>query len=541
MLLCVFLRFFSYAQDDILVPYRGAKGLFGLANLNGKLLMPASYSRIEPIGKGYFKFVSGAAGRETFTGVLQGTKVIIANSKHEQFFLAEEGLIVASENTYISKNSNFYNLKGEKLFEENLQKSKLLRFGSNKLMGEKSPFIALLVEDYNNRVSLVVYDCKQQKLQEPILKNVYHFDLDRNNSAGLVMACTYLDEKGASFHDIIYYDPKLKKLVKENFLSHVPKDDVTDDPGGAVIGSLDVVDDGDREVVEERIEMNKPNYIRSAKPINKRAYFTRKKDGNAIDYNNKALAIAPNEQLFFALPYDGTQQIDPLVYHKNNKWGLVFSDTFRTEPIYDSIIYLKGMGQNYKEVYYYLVGVIDEISGLMKYGILNDMGVGIIPIVYHKLLPDLLQIDIDEQNDSSFFVWKSPRIYANGRVLVFQLQPNALLLAEQNGKQGIINLQGEVVMPFLYDKIWKNTLEFLRSYEVITDFMVYQMGNNYGVFYFNRNGEVRKKTDAVFDKIPVYVYKNYMGVYDLDIYSLATANVHNYYFANAKGFKYCKE
>jgi hypothetical protein len=45
-------------------------------------------------------------------------------------------------------------------------------------MGEKSPFIALLVEDYNNRVSLVVYDCKQQKLQEPILKNVYHFDLD---------------------------------------------------------------------------------------------------------------------------------------------------------------------------------------------------------------------------------------------------------------------------------------------------------------------------------------------------------------------------
>lgn len=528
----------AFAQDNVLVPFR-EKGLFGLANLKGKRVMPASYSGIEPIGKGYFMFVSGAKGREPFTGVLQGTKVVITQSAHKHFHYLEEGLIVGSEKTYVSESSNFYNLKGERLFPDNFKRSKVLRLRAGQAKGEKAKLIALLVEDYDNRVSLWVFDCQQQKLLEPVLTNVYQFNLDRSNSDGLVMACTYVDAKGESQHDIIYFDPKLQKLVKENYSNNHYKEEDNSALGAASEGSPVLVDsEGEEE--KEKYAVNRSEFIPSAPQKAQRPYFQRKDDGKTIFYNQKKLTFSENETLVFAKPYDGTQQRDPLVYIKNKKFGLVFSDTFRSEPMYDSIIYLRGMGKDYQEVFYYLVGKRDKNSGAMKYGVLNDIAELIIPIEYDKLWSDLLKIDINDDNASNYFEWKSPRIYVHNRVLVFELKPGAILLAEKEGKQGLIQLNGKIVMPFMYDKIWENTFNFLKSYEVETNFMVFQLGNKYGVFYLNGNGELINQTEAIFDMIPVFAYKNYMDVKGLDIYNVGTPNLLHHHLVNANGVNYIK-
>jgi hypothetical protein len=547
----------GFSQKEILVPFRVGDS-FGLSNINGKLKLKPQFDYIQPIGNGYFKYSNYQKvpdttnyynGRVeikektiTTTGVLWGTKVIIKNSDHRHFSYSPEGIIVGSQESYVSKNSNFYTLKGEKLLSENVKKFRLM--GRENRQDEPSKYISIFAEHFDNSVSIYQFDKEKQKLVEPLLDHVKNFELDRNSSSDDYFVCTYTDNEDTYQQMMIFYDDELKRFSKEAF----PKNTRTNNQERII---EDLYDSGsDRYIVAEpdfKDEARVPRPEASSAPIPREkpkpiVYFQKLENGFA-KFGNDTLALNPGESISFADVYSKTQK-QPLIVEKDGKLGLIYSDSSRSELTYDSLRYIKNQFGffTHNSTFIFLVGKKNQNTSQWSFGMLDEFGKEIIPMMYESLQPNLPEIFIDNDDEpgQGNFDFRQPYTYSKDNKKPLTLQRQGILTAQLNGKHGLIDLKNTLVMPFEYDFIWENGLDFLNTMRIEDEFNVYEKDNHYGVFKLNSKLEKSEDTGAIFPNIPVFKYPNYGEVIGFDLYNVAIPSNLYYYLVGSNGKVYRK-
>jgi hypothetical protein len=559
LMLVIATTFYANAQVKILVPYK-VGNFYGLSDLSGKLVLPAKYNSIEPIGEGVYQYINTKFVNDTvqsyggtkevkkrgvrFTGVIVGSKIIIENSNHNHFTYLEEGLIVGSQETYISKNSNFYTLKGEKLLSENVSKFRIIL--SPKTGNAKAPAsIAILAELMNGKVSVFLFDCQKQKLLAPILDEVTGFKIDQNASFNNSLVCTYYDKNSKFCHDVLFYNKAVHQYQRTPYID-VNSQRKLESDNEELVGygegnSMEVMGEPDFPTVEG----DSPGSTEEtkAKVIEEVFYFDYYKKDSVL-YNSKPIQFEPNETLFFADPYSQPRQKQALIFNNGKQYGLLLSDTKRSPVLYDSLIYLYNQYSHwpYKNLWMFMAGKKDQATGQWQFGLLDENGNVKVPLDYDLIQIDLMEIsyESDDEDEKGVFRYKYPSYNQVSKTLCLKVNQRGNYLVLKDGKYGIITGLNEIVLPIEYDRIWKNKIQFLKTYEIKNDFNVYQKGNLYGAFEINYEGKLSKNTGLVFKSIPVYAYYDYMKVKGMDIYNLAEPGNLLFCLANNKGLHYYK-
>lgn len=537
------------AQQEVLVPYRvGDKWGLSTASAKPKMVVKAVYDYVEPIGGGFFKFsnytevpdttywVGGRVEielqRVTRSGVLKGATVIVGETEHRHFSVVDDVFLIGSEESYISKNSNFYNVKGERLMEENALKFKLLGFDGLEV---KPKFITIFVEHTDKTHSILVFDVDKQQMATPLLNRVRELAIDRDASTEEIIVMTYTDENYEYYRMMLAFD-KATGTCKLEPYSYPQRDSYIEEyynRGDMGFGDVVAEPDYDMEDMVPPMDISVPGpRIDTPKPAP--VYLFKKLPNNEVFYGNQSLILEEGVKVFFADRYSTTQR-EPLIYTKEGKSGLMFSDTVRSEAEYDSLRYLKNQYGifTFSHNYAYLAGKRDVNTGAWRMGVLDTKGQIVIPFEYSSLIPNLREIYlVEDVNDNpTGFGFRQPFDYDNDKTKLLTLNNAGVFTAEKDGKFGVINLQNEVVMPFEFDNLWKNDFSFLKTFRVDDEFFVYQKGDKYGVFNLDRSNQKIYDTGAIFPKVPVYVYYNYGGKNGYDVYNLAEPN--NLYFCLA--------
>jgi len=537
-----------FAQTAVLVPYR-VGNVYGLSNEKGKMVISPKYAHIEPIGVGVFKFVSANASKNSTgskqqlngkTGVIMGTKELISNSSHNHFTYIEQGIIVGSENSYSSQNSNFYNLSGEKLLAENVPNFKLIVSPNAKPRDCK---IAILAKHHDYGVSIYIFDAKKQKLLAPLLDHVTNFKIEEQSGSDHSFICSYVDKNNAYAKDVIYYDAasgehlRMPYTVDHQSENAQYKEEVylTADPDGVEV-------DGDDGGMDMSIPMHEaePGYSDNNGKLP--GYFERIND-QTIHFDGKELRIAANEKVYFANPYQYGYQTIPMIFYNGNQYGLLLTDNTRAEELYDTLIYLHNQYQDYDNpaVFNFLAGKKD-VYGKWRYGILQENGKPLIPLQYDQIEISFKELEYEQDDDNKLgkFLLKDQSLYSVDANLCLKNYLNGMFIVKKNGKYGLLNAKNEIVLPIEQDQIWKNNINFITTYPIGDNLYCYQKDNKYAAFIINSGKGLYKNTGAIFPKIPLFIYENYMNQSGLDIYSLADESSLRFCLASNKGIIYYK-
>ncbi len=535
----------TYAQDKILVPYR-VGNLFGLSDVSGKLVLSPRYTSISPIGKNVFEFASLSTSQlglnqepKNLKGVLLGNKEIIKGSEHNHFTYLDAGIIVGTESEYSSNNSNFYNLKGERLLSKNVRSFRMVLSSAAKA---HKGSIAILAKLQDGKVSIFLYDGTKQQMLAPLLDRVSNFNMERSPSyQENVMLCTYTDQKGNRAHDIIYYDSKTGQHKRKPYINEqTPQIPEGNDEGSMGFSGGDFVplvddDDSPKErmnLAQQKKENTVPVYFQA---INEKAF----------QYGNNKLELAEGERVFFAEPYSHPIQKEPLIYCKENKYGLYFSDKKRSNETYDSLIYLRNQYIDFDNpsASMYMAGMKDAATGKWQFGLLNEMGIMIVPMIY-----DFIGFDFDEmgyefpdEGRAGQFTFKKQTIYQVDKNLCLKTYHQGIFVVNKDGKFGLINKQNIILLQIEYDQLWKNSINFMEKYSLNAQFYGYRKGDRYGAFFLDRKKGIKKNTGLIFPRLAVSVLEDYMGQKGLDIYNLADISALNFCNASNKGLVYYKE
>ena len=535
----------SYAQDKILVPYR-VGNLFGLSDVSGKLVLSPRYTSISPIGKNVFEFASLSNSKsglnqepKILKGVLLGNKEIITGSEHNHFTYLDEGIIVGTESAYTSNNSNFYNLKGERLLKENVRGFRMVVSPAAKA---HKGSIAILAKLQDGKVSILIYDARKQIMLAPLLDHVSNFNMERNYSnQESVMICTYTDKKGNYAHDIIYYDAKSGEHKRKPYINEQSAQITEPDE----VGSIDVSGDefvpsvdGDNSSIEQMPSADKlkENTIpANFRPVNEKAFL----------YGDNMVELAVGERVFFAEPYTHQFQKEPLIFLKDKKYGLYFSEYKRSNEIYDSLIYLRNQYIDFDNpiASRYMAGIKDASTGKWRFGLLNERGIQIVPIIFDYIGFDFdeLGYESNDEGKGGEFTFKKQTIYKVDQNLCLKTYHQGIFVVKKDGKFGLINKQNIILLQIEYDQIWKNEINFMEKYSLNDKLYGYRKGNSYGVFFLDRKIGIVKNTGLVFPMLAVSVYEDYMEQKGLDIYNLADPSDINFCSASNKGVIYFKE
>ncbi len=543
MLLSVFV---THAQEKVLVPYR-VGNLFGLSDVNGKMVLGASYSFLSPIGKNVFEFTKildsksnlGSNSKPISTrGVMFGTKEIITQSNHNHFTYLDAGIIVGSESAFTSKNSNFYNLKGERLLAENVSGFRMVVSPAAK---SHKGSIAILAKFQDGKVSILLYDGHKQIMLTPLLDHVSNFNMERNQSnQERVLICTYTDQKGNYAHDVIYYDDKSGEHKRKPYVNEQSAQIPVQEPLG-ITGENE--EDFVPMVDGESLPIEQMPIVEEVKQISTPVNFERVNE-KAFLFGDNMAELALGERVFFAEPYTHQSQKEPLIFFKDKKYGLYLSDYKRSSEVYDSLIYLRNQYIDFDNPIgsMYMAGIKDTFTGKWSFGLLNEKGLLIVPIIFEYVGFDFdeLGYERDDEGQAGKFTFKKQTIYKVDQNLCLKTYHQGIFVVKKDGKFGLINKQNIILLQIEYDQIWKNAINFMEKYSLNDKLYGYSKGNSYGAFFLDRKKGVEKNTGLVFPKLAVSVYEDYMEQKGLDIYNLADTSSFNFCCASKNGLVYYK-
>jgi hypothetical protein len=516
-------------QTQVMVPYR-SNDYFGLSDLSGKLKTKAVYNHIEPLGNGYFQYRIDnpsdnasqldewtANNQQSFkTGLLKNNKVIIAESEHRNFICIENKLIIGSDELNSPYNVVLYNLKGVRLHDEMFDKFRVLAkdgFETNQALDE--PYITLYVQHQDRKTSLLIYDVKQQVLITPLLDRVTDFAIHRQLSSETQFVCTYYNDDYEFFKDIIRFDNKAKQHIRTTYTEDY---DHYESPGreGEEYGYGS--GNGPRITMEPeeaghipyppspRSELTKPKPV---KPI----LLTRVND-ISFKYEEQIIELPSGQKLLYPNRYSN-QFTHPLIYTDGDRYGLITSDSIRRELQYDTLRYI-----SYNSSFLYLVAKTGENPSALQWGVLDQKGDILIPMIYERLTPGILELTSNSSHGKGQFTLRPQHLSSTepSQPLTFSKQ---LFTAQLNDKVGIINLENKILLPIENDSIWKNGIYILSAMPNDNNFYVYKHNGKMGIFQLDYHNNVQLIGPPVLPYIPVTRYSNYGGVKDLTLVQFA--------------------
>ncbi len=487
-------------QSNVLIPYRDGN-LFGLANKEGKVLLKPAYHKLQIMGGGYFKYwkqVKAATGNEEEEfeiGVLAGTKPIIQEEGLTHFVYLAQGIIIGTANLYNSNNCKFYDVTGKPFFKENFKTCRVVNPSSQE-KGELHA-LALLVEKYDESISILIFDPNTKDFTTPLLENVRGFSLQAALVPRYISVINYMDADNRLQKDMFYYNYATQKHVRAPFQSQEALYKLYQSPE---------VSPKPKTIAKKEMaatETLSPPYFR----------FESKTHVKRGEYE---ITLAANESIVPISIYSNQAQEQLPILKQGKQYALLLPDLGKSKELYDSLVYVKQLfnSKDNKNQWCYLAAKRSE-QGVLQWGILNEKGDASVPLMYDSIGFKLAESSYFEGQGN--YQIKYPGSYVTYAPYI----ENSLLglfLVKKNGKYGLVNLVNEEIVAVNASKIWRNNISIPEILGLEERFYVYQQANSYGVFQLSLEGVVSRKTGPVFIDIPVAFYPNYMEIPGLDIY-----------------------
>lgn len=543
LLVLIFLFFLktSFAQE-IRIPFRiGDK--FGLSDQSGKLIVPAKFDAINPIGYNFFETKNikidsvknrqgeKILGKVISKGVIHRDIEIIKNKLHLEFRMVFSGeFIVGSTRSRNLKSTMLYNLKGEKLLPTSGGNIFFNDYDHVGDLGKSNENLILISIIKVGKTSIGVYDRKKEKITKWLLEGVS--DLKRHKN---------LEGKSLAF--ITYYDP----LPKEEY-RYIAYNNVTNDFEIIPLSKRDETQyvrtfsineyEGIMEAPEEEII---DEVVASSKTIYKRYMFSTKNDSTVI-YRNKILSHLSGVK-YLNLQ---SKQPNPIIYQLNDKVGIISSEISGVKAQYDSLTYMTKYSSfdHDGSQFLYIAGNAKGVFKKLKFGIIDQFGNEIIPMDFdtiHNFIPRLTfqSRNDSEGNDMIYAVSNEDQKHRHLTQKKINMI-NEFVFGIKNDQVFLINVIDKKISPLLYDTIYWNKFLAPPPMKSTKKIFIIEKDNKYGLLDSVNPSQDWINNEMVFPFIPAYSISNYGGEKGFNLFKLVDKDGFSCY-ARANGFLYFRK
>lgn len=573
--LCLLFSFQAFCQE-VTVPYR-VGNVFGISDYNGKLIRKKSYDKIDynrKMPKGYFTFSDKDEKGLTFNG-----KTLISGPDYREFAVEKNKFIVAEIRSHSEKNLKFknkkdftdyqnrrqggyafFNLKGENLYPDHFKKMQPVdTIGVSSIDKKRTRYALIAVTGFDNRYSLLLYDCDKQKISDWLLKDYYKINLERDyyvpgKSISLkaekeqydtptAMQLFNRDGKFAIRPLTTEYQPNGNELVKSPYERESEKG----------YGSGSGLGRGTKKGSDDEyltVEPAMPPAYGAAKTVLEGDGDTRKtqivkkylnhtfeiKDGKLF-LNEKNTAVKESLTTEFLMPpvpagknysfesikygYEMINTKEKRIDQKNlirfksgDQYGMLVSQELIIPAQYDSIVPLRIYDSGQDNPLFFIVATKNNSSQKLYYGLIDINGKSIIPIQYEELDPYVLTNS------------------GNRELTVY----NKNWRFKENGKYGIIKSFKGVVLPAEYDEIEVNKLNFWFHQD---DFLSLKKDGLYGLI-IDKNFKEENSIPPIFPYKVGFFDRNYQNQKGLLLFGLVDNEGKFLCYARKDGFLYQK-
>ncbi len=548
----------SVFSQEILIPYK-AGNQFGLCDQLGKIKLEPKYDNLKWLTAEYFETENRIILNDTLEtspynffvrknesvkmhGLIYKGKEIISNQPYEVFNVYPAKCIIAKCDTRFNRLTkeqfkafngkdkfvSLLNICGKNVYPDNFKRLELI--DTIYLAINKKEVKRLLIfscEDFNKRFSLFVFDIDKQKISEWLLKNLFKLSKTRTGYDDNSFSFDYTDSNFYKFNAVIDYSSGKLKLINQETI----KDKKYGNAGG--IGDRPELEDYGRMTIVEARPDGK-DYVENANRYVKppfKPYYKRSGDSlfYVTDTDKKTYLNAENETFYFSIEGATTQYEQPVIYQKNNRYGLIIKGSF--EPnIYDSLFYF---GANY------LIYVKE--NNKFKCGVIANNGDIKVPWIYDSIqgqmkefVFDFNTITLSLKKDYSSYYHKPSK----SRLITTSTQQ---IIVYKDGKCGMISNDNRIIIPVKYDVVAANGLNSLHP-----RFIILKNENKYGLTLLEWNKETKSynMTNTIepkFSAIPANYYNNYYNVKGFKLFTLYNQTNKFVCYANEDGFMYAKE
>lgn len=574
--LCLLFSFQAFSQE-ITVPYR-IGNVFGISDYNGKLIRKKSYDKIDynrKMPKGYFTFSDKGEKGVTFNG-----KTLVSGPDYGEFAIEKNKFIIAEIRSHSGKDLKFknkkdftdyqnrrqggyafFNLKGENLYPDNFKKMQPVdTIGVSSIDKKRTRYALIAVTSFDNRYSLLLYDCDKQKISEWLLKDYYKINLERDyyvpgKSISLkatkeqydtptAMQLFNRDGKFAIRPLTTEYQPDGNERTTGSYERESVKE-----PGSGLGRGSQRGRDNDYQTVT--VEPAMPPAYGAAKsvlegdrearktPIVKKYldYTFENKDGK-LYLNEKNTATKESQTTEFLLPpapagknysfesikygYEVVNTNEKRINQRNlirfksgDQYGILISQELIIPAKYDSIAPVRIYDTGHENPLFFIVATKDNSSQKLYYGLIDSKGQSIIPIQYEELDPYILA-------------------YSGNRELTVY---NKNWRFKENGKYGVMKPFGEVVLPAEYEEIEVNKRNTWYHQD---DFLSLKKEGLYGLI-IDKNFKEQNIIPPVFPYKVGFFDRNYQDQKGLLLFGLLDNEGKFLCYARKDGFLYQKE
>jgi hypothetical protein len=507
------------AQSRVLIPFREGN-LFGLANLEGKIVLKACYDNLQIMGGGYFQYwkkikdnLKNEEEDRYEIGVLRGDKPIIQEEGLSYYVYLSQGLIVGNTNQYSGANTKFFNQDGKPFFSESF-------IGCKGINPESSPKenpapLAFLVKHLNQAVSILIFDPNTKSFTKPLLDQVTNFSFEPAEVPRFLSVCRYYDANNNYHKDILYFNVVTQQHVCKPY------------EGFEAIKRLY---ESEEVNPNAKLKNTEPPLVND--PIAKPFFnFTNPK---VVRLGALSFTLQENQKVIPIYQGAGQEQL-PIIQH-HQTYQLMQSNLTLGSEVYDSLVYVKQVFMNKGQgIDWCYLAAKKTAQGKLLWGVLNEQGEVGVPMIYDSIGFELPESYFRSQdgNQGTLVISNATKYpfyasYVENKLL-------GLFLVKKNGKYGLVDLEHQILIPIQSNKIWRNRTFVPSNLNMEGSFYVYQKEDVFGAFQLSLAGEKVMDTGPVFTDIPMAFTENYMDIKGLNLFYVYKNNLLYYGFASNKG------
>lgn len=544
----------SSIAQKILVPYR-VDSLFGLADEKGKIVLQPTYDHMHWLNGSWFETRKEVLLNDTLetgprqyvtrnktikvTGLVNNGKIVVENEPFNAYEIIAGKCIVAryegrgnnltkeqySKYGDTRKLYSLFNLAGKNLYPDNFRSIRKMDTAGVSIQHKTGArYILFWVTHFNNNQSLLVFDCDKQAISKWLVQNARSLRPEsfRGEIPGQILL-GITDSVGNMTSQLLDYSQgefvlrstmaTLKQRRKDN-------DDVVEvgerGSGSGNGNGIRAESDWGDAVAEPPSD-----YIGGKRPEPKfDPYHIFAKDSLFYITSRESkspVSLPTGAKIIKMVPYSMTQY-QPVIVIADNHFYIVKDDK-QGQTAYDSLIYF---GQNFL--------AWKKIDGKIKAGVIDANDSVIIPFQYDSLYAGIRYLQLVAINPAARIL--TYRVVYNEADLKHSTHnPNPYYRATanhvtvfKNGKCGVLNMNGDVVIPFKYDMVARNGMEHSRPRK--DDFIVLVDKGRYGITNFKHDREKKRDVmsddtiEPIFEYIPGFYYQDYYGVRNFKLIGL---------------------
>ncbi len=551
------------SAQDILIPYK-AGNQYGLCNQYGKVKLQPKYDNVIWLADEYFKTENKIVLNDTLettpynyflrkndevkqTGLIYKGREIIGSQPYTSYRIYADKCIMAMCETrynHLTKEqfrtfkgrdrfTSLFTVIGKNVYPENFRRLEMvdtiyLNAGNNKV----KKLLLFSSENFGKRFSLFVFDTEKQDISQWLLKDVNKLRKARVAERSRAIAVDYIDSNNYMFTTVIDYSTGKFKLINQESNTESKKgnrgsEDVVEvvDIARDSYGMNDVAVPEEKGYIANPPEFKKPPFKPFYRAVKDSLFYV-------TDTDKKTYLNTANETFYFSVGGTTTQYNQPVIYKKNNKYGLVIEGELRGN-IYDSLFYF---GTNY-------LAYVKE-GGKFKCGVLFANGDVNVPLIYDSIEGQMKEYSWGYNKIELNFKKTYTSYY--GKPLKNSMVKNTSekLVTYQNGKCGLLNTKGNIIIPVKYDFIADNNMQTMHPQT--NNYIILKNDGKYGITQLRWNKEIAglemsNTIEPKFTAIPAYYYNDYYRLKGFKLFGLYDEKLQLISYANQDGLMYRKE